>query len=276
MSSISSNVIENYIQRVTELNQSSQRIPAAEELEKIASELGISPLEIQAAQKQSNDHFVRAQGYMGLEHWDDAIAELQEAVVFNPAHLDMLLCLASAHLSRWQEKHHPDDEHNARLRIKQCLAIRPDSQEALALLFQLSNALKWRKRRLLAVGIIGAATFATAIGSFFLFNNGFVNPFARESKLEALERSVTIELQLLEQRQKQLLEQSLAIERSENRRTQNTIDSAQTTINKLQERVNKLEKEIAALKKLKAEPLQPTQPKPDIVKPSPVKPSGQP
>ncbi len=84
MSLAPSNVIENYIQRVTELNQSTQRIPTATELERIATELGIDPLEIQAAQKQSQDHFTRAQGYIRLMYWDDAILELQEAIAFYP------------------------------------------------------------------------------------------------------------------------------------------------------------------------------------------------
>jgi DNA-directed RNA polymerase specialized sigma subunit len=74
--SVSNNVIDNYIQRVTEWSQSSQRIPTTEELENIAAELGIEAEEIQAAQKQSHDHYIRAQGYMRLKHWDDAIAGL--------------------------------------------------------------------------------------------------------------------------------------------------------------------------------------------------------
>ncbi|XTZ13119.1 MAG: hypothetical protein ACP8RL_05425 [cyanobacterium endosymbiont of Rhopalodia inflata] len=44
---IPSNVIENYIQRVTELSQSSQRIPTMGEVAKIAAELGIEPDEIE-------------------------------------------------------------------------------------------------------------------------------------------------------------------------------------------------------------------------------------
>ena len=51
MTSSSNSFIENYIQRVTELSQSSQRIPSVAELEKVATDLGISAEEIEAAQK---------------------------------------------------------------------------------------------------------------------------------------------------------------------------------------------------------------------------------
>ncbi|MBE9197203.1 hypothetical protein IQ219_18265, partial [Synechocystis sp. LEGE 06083] len=84
MALVHSGVIENYIQRVTELSQSTQRIPTSAELEAIAGELGIEPEEIKAAQKQATDHFTRAQGYMRLGYWDDAIAELDYAIAFNP------------------------------------------------------------------------------------------------------------------------------------------------------------------------------------------------
>ena len=80
MSFLPSGVIDNYIQRVTELSQSTNRIPTNDELEKIAADLEIGPEEIQLTQKQSQDHYVRDQGYSRLKYWDDAIEELQEAI----------------------------------------------------------------------------------------------------------------------------------------------------------------------------------------------------
>ena len=70
--------IETYIQRVTELTQVGNRVLSHDELLKIASELGISDSEIAVAQKQSQDHYIRAQGYFGLSHWDEAIEEFRQ------------------------------------------------------------------------------------------------------------------------------------------------------------------------------------------------------
>ncbi len=245
---LSNSVIDNYIQRVTELSQSSQRIPTAEELEKIAADLGIEPEEIQAAQKQSNDHYIRAQGYMKLKHWDDAIAELQEAVAFNPSNLDLLICLSQSHLGRWNESHRREDEENLRLRIRQCLALQPDSEAAYHLLAKLTNSLKWRKYIFLglALGISGAiAGFATMLW----LNDALPYWFQRESKLEQLEQRLLGEIELLRQQQEMLRQELRQIQENSDQQRENRF-------NTLRDRLERLEKETRILQR-KSEQSQP-------------------
>ncbi|ACB53513.1 unknown [Crocosphaera subtropica ATCC 51142] len=255
-SNVSNNVINNYIQRVTEWSQSSQRIPTTDELESIAGELGIEPEEIQAAQKQSHDHYIRAQGYMRLKHWDDAIAELQEAVAFNPSNLDMLVSLASAHMGRWETYHRGEDEDNIRLRIRQCLAIKPDCEDALNLLARLSNHIKWRNRIITAIGV-GLGGICVGIGGVALLGDGLPLWFQRESKLEQLEQSFTRELNLLQRQQDSLEAQMTVGQRQTDQRSQRNISILQSRINQLETEVNQLQRKIIELEKEKPNKLTP-------------------
>ncbi len=254
--SVSNNVIDNYIQRVTEWSQSSQRIPTTEELENIAAELGIEPEEIQAAQKQSHDHYVRAQGYMRLKHWDDAIAELQEAVAFNPSNLDMLVSLAEAHMGRWQTYHRREDEENIRLRIRQCLVIKPDCDDALNLLARLSNTLKWRNRILTAIGV-GLGGVCVGIGGVLLLGDTPPFWFQRESQLEQLEQNVTQELNRLQRQQEALKAEIMATQRQSDQRGQTNLSILQSRINQLETEVNRLQRKIIEIEKEKPNKLTP-------------------
>ena len=195
---VQSGVIEDYIQRVTELSQSTQRIPTASELEAIATELGIDPSEIQAAQKHSQDHYTRAQGYMRLKCWDDAIAELQEAIAFNPSQPDMLICLGQAHLGRWQQKHQREDAEQLHLRVRQCLSIQPDSENALNLL---ATFRKMRQNRTQIFAAAGGFVAAILCGGFgYLLVRGEL-PFViqERSSLENLEQKIQRQSQELDQ-----------------------------------------------------------------------------
>lgn len=197
MSLVQNGVIENYIQRVTELSQSSQRLPTARELEAIATELGIDPAEIQAAQKQSQDHFTRAQGYLRLKYWDDAIAELQEAIAFNPSQPEMLLCLGQAYLGRWQQKHQKDDAEQLRLRVHQCLSLQPDSEDALALLATFRKARQNRLQQFAALGIFLGAMLCGGLG-FLVAQGGLPFVIQERARLEDLERQIDQQRQELD------------------------------------------------------------------------------
>ena len=238
--SISNHTIENYIQRVTELTQSAQKIPTNEELEKIVTHLGISPEEIKTAQKQSQDHFTRAQGYFKLKHWDDAIAELQEAIALNPSNLEILNLLANAHLGRWYAKHYRDDEEEIRRRIKQCLEIKPDHQESLSLLAKLDLAIQKHQHRKIFWRAFISIFIGSLVGFFFLNDISFNLLSNRNSKLEDIKLEITKEIEQLRKEQENLLKQF--IEKEEKATQVN-----QENIAKSQRRIEQLEKEVKAL-----------------------------
>jgi hypothetical protein len=194
---VQSGVIEDYIQRVTELSQSTQRIPTASELEAIATELGIDPREIQAAQKYSQDHYTRAQGYMRLKYWDDAIAELQEAIAFNPSQPEMLICLGQAHLGRWKQKHQKEDAEQLHLRVRQCLSIQPDSDAALTVLANFRKNQQQRTQFFAAVGVFLGAILCGGLG-YVLVEGGLSFVIQDRSRLETLEQKIQQQNQELE------------------------------------------------------------------------------
>lgn len=199
--------IENYIQRVTELSQLGQKIPTNEELLIIASELGISDKEIATAQKQSQAHFIRAQGYVSLRHWDDAINELEEALAFNPFNLPMLHLLINAYLGRWKEKHNKQDEEQIKFRVKQCLEIQPDDQESLNLLAKLDQFVHNYKYQLYSISAISLIVIGSVIGFFFL-NNISLNLFSQnDKKLQDVKNELIKEIQQLKDEQKILYDQ---------------------------------------------------------------------
>ncbi|MFM1841539.1 MAG: hypothetical protein RLZZ490_270 [Cyanobacteriota bacterium] len=197
MSLVQNGVIEDYIQRVTELSQSTQRIPTTSELEAIATELGIDPAEIQAAQKHSQDHYTRAQGYMRLKYWDDAIAELQEAIAFNPSQPEMLICLGQAHLGRWRQKHQKEDVEQLHLRVKQCLSIQPDSEGALNLLATFRQTRQNRAHIFMTTGVFMGAILLGGVG-YLLVQGGLPFVIQERSRLENLEQKIEQQRQELD------------------------------------------------------------------------------
>jgi len=201
--------IELYIQRVTELSQLGQKIPTNQELLKIASELGISDEEIQGAQRQSQAHFIRAQGYSNLRHWDDAIEELQEALAFNPFNLPMLHLLINSYLGRWKDKHNFQDEQQIRIRVKQCLEIQPDDQESLNLLAKLDKLIITYKYQLWGLGALGLLTVGSLTG-FLILNNLSFNLFSKnDQKIEGIKNELVNEIANLKDEQILLYNQLL-------------------------------------------------------------------
>ena len=193
--------IENYIQRVTELTQLGSRALSNEELLKIASELGISDDEIAIAQQQSQAHYVRAQGYYHLAHWDEAISELENALEINPFNLPMLHLLAKSHLGRWQQKHNRQDEKKIKIRIKQCLEIQPDDQESLKLLAELDQLINNYRYRLWGASGLILLGVGLLIGLLFPPTNSLSSLLAREDKLQGINRELNEQIELLRQEQ---------------------------------------------------------------------------
>ena len=228
--------IEIYIQRVTELTQIGKRVLSQEELLKIASELGISDDDIAIAQQQSQAHYIRAQGYHNLGHWDEAIVELEEALTFNPFSLPMLHLLAKCYLGRWQKKHNRQDEEQVKLKIRQCLEIQPDDQESLKLLAQLDKLIDNHRYQIWGVGSLFLVAIGLFIGVVFSSGNSLSNLLARESELQQVNQQLTTEIEMLQEQQIMLSEQ---FDR-ENQQQQELINQLQFKIEKLENQINNL------------------------------------
>ena len=228
--------IENYIQRVTELAQLGNKPLSNQELLKIASELGISDEEIAVAQKQSHAHFLRAQGYFNLNHWDEAITELEEALAFNPFHLPMLHLLVRSYLGRWKQRHNRQDEEQIKLRIKQCLEIQPDDQESLKLLSELDKLIHHYRYQIWGVSALFLVLIGSLIGLFASGNPSLSALINREDKLQQINQELRQEIEDLQSEQILLNNQLLNQYKQQERINQ-----------QLEFQVQRLEKEIKNL-----------------------------
>ena len=237
MTSLSNSIIDNYIQRVTELNQSPPRITSVAELTKLAADLGINPEDIEAAQKKSQAHLTRAQGYMKLKHWDDAIEELKEAIALCPYNEDLLLSLANAHLERWCQYHRRDDAENIRLRVKDCLFLQPNSEEAFKLLARFDKARQQHRTFWIRL-VMGLGSLLTLSSLLWLYpesvNYSWSGLWDREDKIEQLEQQLLAEIEGLRQEQEQLRKEVQYAQTRERRRYHNRLTQLDESLKQLQ------------------------------------------
>ncbi len=241
--SLRNQTIENYIQRVTELSQLGQKIPSNEELSHIASELGITEEEIISAKKQSEAHYIRAQGYSNLRHWDDAIDELQEAVAFNPINLKILNLLALCHFGRWQEHHKREDMIQIKMRVKQCLEIQPDHEESLQLLSTLDKAQSQRQHQKVAIASALSIIIGSAIGYSWLNNINFNLLTKTDIELENLRTGFNEEILELKQEQQILINQLTEKNRQNQQENLGEINRLNNQVKSLQNQVQNLSRQ---------------------------------
>lgn len=246
--SLRNQTIENYIQRVTELSQLGQKIPSNNELNNIASELGITEAEILSAKKQSEAHFIRAQGYCNLNHWHDAIEELQEAVAFNPLNLEMLHLLALAHFGRWHDQHQRQDEQQMKMRIKQCLEIQPDHEASLKLLAKLDKAIRQRQYQVMTIASLFSIVIGSIIGYFWV-NNITFNLFSQKNiELENLRTEFQQKIEQIQQEQQLLLNQLTQESQRKNQNNHNKINQLNSQVQELQNQLENLNRQNQFLK----------------------------
>lgn len=243
MSLITSSAIETYIQRVTELSQSSKRIPTPAELEKIVTDLGITPEEIAKAEQESQDHYTRAQGYLRLKYWDDAILELQEAIAFNPSSAAMMLASAQAYFGRWQQHHKKGDVTQFHWQVRQCLTIKPDCEEALNLLEKFQKMRQQYRQRFIYAGVFCGAAVLGIIG--FLFSQQRL-PYVlqKQSDLALMQQ----EIKALSQEQANLRKNLNDLQQNQQTQTL-TSQEYQRNIELLNLKIRELEKSIQELQK---------------------------
>jgi tetratricopeptide (TPR) repeat protein len=242
MTLITSSAIETYIQRVTELSQSSKRIPTPAELEKIVTDLGITPEEIAKAEQESQDHYTRAQGYLRLKYWDDAILELQEAIAFNPSCTAMMLASAQAYFGRWQQHHKKEDVTQFHWQVRQCLEIQPDCEEALNLLEKFQEMRGEYHQRFIYGGVFLAAVVLGIIG--FLFSQQQL-PYVlqKQSDLALLQK----EIKALRQEQLNLRQDLNYLEQNQRAKSEREIELLKLKISNLEKSLQELQKNLSLI-----------------------------
>jgi len=118
-----------YIEAILRLQREQQSF-TDEELREIAIETGMSDEDVALARKRAGEHLNRGKGFLKYENWNEAVRELEEAVVLAPSSVDALSALATAH---WRRDDGEVDRQRARAYAMRALALDSTNDAALHL-----------------------------------------------------------------------------------------------------------------------------------------------
>lgn len=132
-------VLQRYIERITQLRDSASGDLDEATLREIALEVGITEEELDLAATTSRSHHQRGQGFLRYHRFDDAIEELTEALALAPGNDEIRLDLAKAYVEKFRQTRHGSARRDAESLLRQCLARRADLDEAFELLNELES-----------------------------------------------------------------------------------------------------------------------------------------
>ncbi len=139
--------LEKYIQKILDIQNEEKDMPLSEiELKEIALEMGMSESDWEAIQETFNAHLTRGIGYLNYKNWDDAINELEQAIILNPNHLKVLSNLAIGYTKLWEETHNETDKEKAEYYAKKCLEINPSDDFSIRLISNLKVVQKYKQK----------------------------------------------------------------------------------------------------------------------------------
>ena len=133
-------VLATYLQRVLALKEERRTVPSAEELRAIAMDLGLSEADLADVDQAAEDHYLRGQGFLERDRYDDAIVELEESVALSPRSVERLHALALAHTGRWHERREPANRERAERLARECLELDPRHGGSFEVLDRLDQA----------------------------------------------------------------------------------------------------------------------------------------
>ena len=188
-------LMRQYAERLLQLRGSLSQRPTAADLEKIALDVGLTSTDLETLRQRAQDHVTRAEGYAEFRRWDDAIAELEQAVELEPLNLDILYFLADGYRQRYQKRGQGRDRTAADALARQCLHLEPSHRAAMALrvaLDQPRGLQKWvrlPKAKLTILVLVGVG----GLGSYQLWYDRQPHPTPRPAVTHPPEPSATPE-----------------------------------------------------------------------------------
>jgi tetratricopeptide (TPR) repeat protein len=93
-------IFRQFIAKALEIQaQKNDQALSTEEMQQVAASMGITTADLEAA---FNAYWQRGSGFARLNNWDDAIAQLEQAVALKPDQPRVLYVLANAYRKRWE------------------------------------------------------------------------------------------------------------------------------------------------------------------------------
>lgn len=174
-------LLEAYIEQVLKLQEEHRQIPLkVEELNRIASQLGLSASELDFIDQKFQDYFYRGKGYLRHQNWDKAIEEFSQAILIKPLHIDSLFGLAESHFFRWQATGKKADKEAALDYAERCLQTDARHEGAFLLIGRLNRNLPLRRKnaKVIRWTILGFISLCTMVLIALLVM--MINPFGKK------------------------------------------------------------------------------------------------
>ncbi|MEO0759089.1 MAG: hypothetical protein AAFY78_19705 [Cyanobacteria bacterium J06648_16] len=157
-------LIDAYVRRLSELQDADETTTQAD-LDAIAIELGLTEADLATARETAQVHADKGDSYSQYEQWDEAIAELTQALTLCPLNPDYIFALAAAYSGRYQQHGRKADREQAMALAQQCLKFRPNDLRVLKITGQtLPNPQPFRRRHKRLALVLGTALGAVLIG----------------------------------------------------------------------------------------------------------------
>ncbi|MDB5032910.1 MAG: hypothetical protein JWQ98_151 [Chlorobi bacterium] len=165
--------IQNYIERITALQNERNSALSMSDLQSVARELGMSDDDLAAAEREAVNHRTRGMGLMRQGLWDNAVSELSASVGLHPSDVESLHGLAAAYAGRYREKADEGDRAQAESYAQQALAIDPNHAATFSLLGDLKKSSQGEPTRISPVArkrltIVAVAVIVVALVLIFL------------------------------------------------------------------------------------------------------------
>ncbi len=129
-----------YFDKILEIQKQQQSRELSEaELKEIALEMGLSEGDWQAVEKTFQDYYQRGEGFLKHKNWEDAIAELKQALTLKPSHVATQYQIAQAYEGLWKEQKKQEYKELAIQHARQCLQLKADHSGALKLISDLKR-----------------------------------------------------------------------------------------------------------------------------------------
>lgn len=170
--------MRQYAERLLQLRGSLSQRPTAADLEAIALDVGLTATDLETLRQRTQDHRTRAEGYAEFRRWDDAIAELEQAIELEPLNLEILYFLAESHRQRYQKRGKERDRTAADELARQCLQLEPSHRAAMELLVALDQPRglpKWLRLPKATVALLVLAGVGV-LGGYQLWQDGQPRP----------------------------------------------------------------------------------------------------
>lgn len=149
--------IEGALEKADSVGRSGKSL-SEEQLREVALRYGISEAKWAAICHEADDHRTRGLNFLDAKNWDDAIAELEKALVVMPYDTELRYRLGTAYTGQYRETGNQTDRARAEELFRQCLVHEPGHVDAVRTLTELEQSEKKggsRKPLLIAAAALG-------------------------------------------------------------------------------------------------------------------------